>query len=150
MRFETPHALKVDHEALHETLRRGTKEGGALGAAAVAVAELLHPHFLKEEEYALPPLALLGALARGPVTPDMAEVLALTDSLKAELEQMLAEHQAIVAALAGLSAAATAAGKTEYVEFASALTLHAQTEEQVMYPAAILVGEYVRKSLGIT
>ena len=32
-------------------------------------------------------------------------------------------------------------------EFADALTLHAQTEEQVLYPAAILVGEYVERSL---
>ena len=30
------------------------------------------------------------------------------------------------------------------MEFAESLTLHAQTEEEVMYPAALLVGEYVR------
>ena len=32
---------------------------------------------------------------------------------------------------------------TEYVEFAEDLKLHAQTEEEVTYPAAILVGEYL-------
>ena len=31
----------------------------------------------------------------------------------------------------------------EYVHFAEKLTMHAQTEEQVLYPAAILVGEYL-------
>ncbi|MCL5736871.1 MAG: hemerythrin domain-containing protein [Actinobacteria bacterium] len=149
MRFETPHALKAEHDELHETLRHGTKESGALGAAAVAVAELMHPHFLKEEEYALPPLALLGQLAHGAVTPEMTDVLALTDKLRAALDEMLTEHQAIVDALEKLSAAAKEARKTEYVEFAEALTLHAQTEEEVTYPAAILVGDYVRKSLGV-
>jgi len=30
------------------------KEGGKVGKAAKAVANVLHPHFEKEEEYALP------------------------------------------------------------------------------------------------
>ncbi len=144
MEFVIPGPLKIEHEELHDTLRKGTKESGELGAAAVAVAELMHPHFLKEEEYALPPLGLLRDLAQGVVTPDVRDVLVLTDKLKAELPQMLAEHQSIVAALERLSMTAKAAGRPEYVEFAESLTLHAQTEEEVMYPAALLVGEYVR------
>jgi hypothetical protein len=146
--FETPPSLKAEHEELHDTLGRGTKESGELGAAANVVAQLMHPHFLKEEEYALPPLGLLGELAQGVITPDMKDVLVLTDRLKADLGQMLAEHQGIVRALAGLSAAARDAGKSEYAEFAAALTLHAQTEEEVTYPTAILIGDYVAKSLG--
>lgn len=144
MEFAIPHPLKIEHEELHDTLRKGTKESGELGVAAIAVAELMHPHFLKEEEYALPPLGLLGDLSQGIMTPDMRDVLVLTDKLRADLPQMLAEHQSIVAALEKLSAAAKATDKKEYVEFAEALTLHAQTEEEVMYPAALLVGEYVR------
>jgi hypothetical protein len=35
------------------------------------------------------------------------------------------------------------------VEF-EALTRHAQTEEEVTYPAALLIGEYVRKSISAT
>jgi hemerythrin superfamily protein len=34
-----------------------------------------------------------------------------------------------------------------FAEFARKLILHAQMEEEVMYPAAILVGEYVRLAL---
>jgi len=147
MEFQIPRPLKIEHEELHDTLRRGMKENGELGAAAIAVAELLHPHFLKEEEYALPPLGLLHEMAQGLVTPDMKDVLVLTDRLKADLPQMLAEHQSIVVALEILSAAAEAAGKKEYVDFAWALTLHAQTEEEVTYPTAILIGEYVRAKL---
>jgi len=139
--------MKLEHEELHEMLRKATKEPGELGEAATAVAKLMHPHFIKEEEYALPPLGLLRSLSEGKVIPEMAEILVMTDKLKAELPQMLAEHKAIVAALEKLSAAAEKARKREYVEFAKALMLHAQTEEEVAYPAAILIGEYVRERL---
>lgn len=148
MEFMIPPGLKTEHAELHATLRKGTEESDELGAAALAVAELMHPHFLKEEEYALPPLGLLGDLCRGVVAPGARDVLVLTDKLKADLPQMLAEHRSIVAALERLSSAAREAGRPEYVQFAEALTLHAQNEEEVMYPAAILVGEYVRIKTG--
>jgi hypothetical protein len=149
MKFEIPHPLKIEHEELHGILRKATKEPGDVGDSAKAVAELMHPHFLKEEEYALPPLGLLHDLAQGKVTPDMKDVLMLTDKLKAELSRMLAEHKLIVAALEKLSLTASKANKQEYVEFAEALTRHAQTEEEVSYPTAMLIGEYVRGKLGL-
>lgn len=147
MRFEIPKPLQVEHEELHARLVKATKAPGAVGEAAREVARLLHPHFVREEEFALPPLALLAPLARGDVTDEMAEVLPMTRRLKAELPTMLAEHKQIVGALDELRAAARAAGLAEYERFAEALVLHAQTEEQVMYPAAILVGELVARSL---
>lgn len=147
MEFAIPGSLKAEHEELHAVLGAATREEGELGVAASAVAELMHPHFLKEEEYALPPLGLLRDLSHGDVTPDMKGVLSLTDKLKADLDQMLKEHQLIVAALDSLATVAARAGRTEYVEFTEALKLHAQTEEEVSYPAAILIGEYVRAKL---
>lgn len=146
--LQVPQPLETEHHELHAELAKATTAGGKVGAAAKAVAKVLHPHFLKEEEYALPPLGLLSALAAGTVTPDMANVLVMTDKLKADLPQMLAEHKAIVAALDKLVAAARAEKHPEYVRFAEQLKLHAQTEEQVLYPAAILVGEYVKLRLG--
>jgi hypothetical protein len=147
MKFEIPKPLQVEHEELHATLVAATKEVGFVGEAAREVARLLHPHFVREEEFALPPLALLSALARGDVTPDMVEVLPMTRRLKAELPTMLAEHEQIVGALEKLRAAAHAADRSEYERFADALVLHARTEEQVLYPAAILIGEHVARSL---
>ena len=108
MRFSIPTAMKAEHDELHSELVHATKAGGQTGEAAEAVAKVLHAHFVKEEEYALPPLGLLTALARGEFEPGMAEVLAMTDKLEAELPQMLAEHQQIVAALEKLVAAAKA------------------------------------------
>lgn len=144
MTFEIPQSLKIEHEELHSILVRGTKAPGATGEAARAVAAVLHPHFVKEEQFALPPLGLLAPLARGEWTAGMRDVLTLTDKLKAELPEMLSEHRDIVAALDKLEKAARAGGQAEYVEFAEKLKLHAQTEEEVSYPTAILIGEYVK------
>jgi len=77
----------------------------------------------------------------------MRTVLKMTAKLKAELQQMLEEHKAIVAALKKLAEAAKKEKKIEYARFAEKLILHAQTEEEVNYPTAILVGEYLKLKL---
>lgn len=148
MTFTIPQPLQHEHEALHERLRNATQAGGEVGEAAKTLARLMHPHFVKEDEIALPPLGLLAALARGEWNADMAQVLTLTDQLVAELPQMLDEHRRIVEALNTLREAAERAGRTDIVAFAEALVEHARTEEEVMYPAAVLVGEVVRQRLG--
>jgi hypothetical protein len=148
MNFTIPRALKAEHEALHAELVTLTKAPGQVGDAARRVADLLHPHFVKEEEYALPPLGLLTALAEGRVTSDMRAVLAMTDRLKQELPVMLAEHRTVVAALDALAKAARTDQHSDAAQFAEKLRLHAETEEQILYPATVLVGEHVKLHLG--
>jgi hypothetical protein len=147
MKFAITKPMKVEHDKLHEDLVRATKSGGQTGEAAKAVARVLHNHFVKEEEYALPPLGLLVALAQDKFEPGMAEVLKMTDKLEAELPTMLAEHKDIVAALNKLIEAAKAENRPDVVQFAEKLMLHAEAEEQVAYPTAILVGRYVKQKL---
>ena len=147
MKFKTPQPLKAEHEELHAELAKATKVKGKIGDAAKTVAEVLHPHFVKEEEYAMPPLGLLPIIARGKVSMEMWEALMMTDKLKAELKQMLKEHKGIVGALKRLAAIAKKEKKMEYVRFAEKLMLHAKTEEEVLYPASILVGEYLKLKL---
>ena len=148
MDFKIPPPLKIEHEELHAELVKATQAGGKIGEAAKAVAEVLHPHFLKEEEYALPPLGLLHRLAEGEATSEMAGVFRMTDRLKTLLPQLLKEHQAIVAALQNLRETANHEKKSDYARFAEKLILHAQTEEEVLYPASILIGEYLKQKLG--
>jgi hypothetical protein len=147
MDFTIPHMMEIEHEELHKELRKGTREGGQTGEAAKKVAKIQHPHFVKEEDFALPPLGLLPLLSKGRVTPDMKDILLMTDKLKTELNQMLKEHKQILNALKKLVAAAKKERKLEYLRFADRLTLHAQAEEELYYPAAILVGEYVKLKL---
>jgi hemerythrin superfamily protein len=80
----------------------------------------------------------------------MEEVLVLTERLENELAGMLNDHKEIIAALKQLLAAARAQDKVEYAEFAEQLIRHAQTEEQILYPAAILAGRYIRLKLGLS
>lgn len=148
MEFRIPLPLVLEHDELHVELAKATKAAGRIGTAAQAVAKLLHPHFVKEEAVALPPLGLLSALAEGKITPEMRDVLAMTDRLQAELAEMLEEHKAIVGALQELAAAAKQERKREYERFAEKLVLHTQTEEQVLYPTALLIGEYLKTKLG--
>jgi hypothetical protein len=90
MSFQIPPALQAEHEGASRELLRATKAGGRTGEAAQAVAKLIHPHFVKEEEYALPPLGLLGPLSKGKSEPDVAEALKMTEKLEAEMPQMVA------------------------------------------------------------
>lgn len=141
--LKTPASIASEHAELHETLERATKESGPLGAAARELDAALAPHFRREEEIATPPLGLLPALSTGEVTPDMRKVLPLTQALERELPQMLHEHEGIRAAARKFRSAAEAAGKTEYVRFSDQLAAHAREEEEILYPAAVLVGRYV-------
>ena len=148
MRIQIPKSLRVEHEELHDFLAAARQEPGELGDALRRVARLLEPHFRKEEAFAMPPLGLLVRLARHEVTPGMAEIYPHTDWLKNNLPTLMAEHDAIDAAVREVLTAARAVDRTDYIEFAGKLVNHLRIEEEVMYPAAILVGEYLRLLLG--
>lgn len=147
MPLHVPPSLKAEHDELHAELSRATKAGGRTGQAAEAVARVLHPHFEKEEEYALPPLGLLVDLVEDNIGQDIAAALRMTDKLEAELPTMLAEHKEIVAALKKLSDAAEKEAKPEYAHFAEKLMAHAKAEEEVSYPTALLIGRYLKLAL---
>ncbi len=155
MELKIPESLELEHEELHEQLYKGIKEGGKVGEAAKAVADILHPHFEKEEEYALPPLGLLTSLlleeqeqrkgGKSKITQEMKNnVISMADRLKTDLSHMVEEHNEIVSSLNNLIEIAKIENKKELVQFAEKLKLHAKTEEQVLYPAAILIGEYLK------
>ena len=139
-----PASMREEHDEIHKALERATMASGNVGAAARALAKVLHPHFEREEQIALPPLGLLAPLARGEFTSAMLDVLPMTDSLRSELPRMLQEHAAIHAATAKLGEVARAERNTAVVKLAEQLALHAQSEEELFYPAAVLVGDIVR------
>lgn len=143
-----PSSIKAEHKELHDEMAKAIKSGGRTSEAARAVEAVLAPHFEKEEAYAMPPLGLLAPLSRGEATPDMRSVLELTDKLEADMPSMLNEHQQIHAALERLSETAKAENKPEIAQFAERLAHHAKNEEEILYPAALLVGRYVRLKIG--
>jgi hypothetical protein len=144
---QVPGSIRVEHRAIHEDLVRATQAPGPVGAAARDLAAVLDPHFEREEQIALPPLGLLAPLARGELSLAMQAMLPMTDSLRAELPRMLEEHKAIHAATRRLGQSARAEGNAAVTRLAETLALHAQNEEEILYPAALLVGEIVRARL---
>jgi iron-sulfur cluster repair protein YtfE (RIC family) len=147
MEFQVPKSLKHEHEVLLLELVEATMEPGAVGEAAKEVSKVLYPHFMKEEEYAMPPLGILGMNAEGKPFPKMERIIAMAARLKAELGKMHEEHKTIVTLLHTLSYAATKANKPRYTRFYEKFVLHVQVEEEVLYPAAIMIGEYLKTKL---
>ena len=144
VQLRIPESMRVEHAEIHDRLVEATNASGAVGEAARELAKVLHPHFVREEEIALPPLALLAPLAAGEYSPGMREVLPMTDALRAELPGMLQEHEAIAAAARRLETVAREEGNGPVEALAKALQLHARSEEEIFYPAALLVGDLVR------
>lgn len=139
--------LHAEHDELHAQLVRATRVPGVVGEAALEAARLIEPHLAREEELAQPALALLADVVRGAMRAEMADVIPVTRRLKAELPAMFDEHRQIVAALETLGAAARRAGLAEYEALARSLIRHARLEEQILYPAAILLGQHLERVL---
>ena len=139
-----PSSVQEEHLELMAALIAAAQERGPVGEAARQLGDALQPHFAREERIALPPLGLLRPLSEGVVPPDAGAVLPLTDTLLAELPRMMEEHRRIAAALSHFEAVALNEGVHRHEMLVVSLRRHARTEEEVLYPAAVLVGDLVR------
>jgi hypothetical protein len=144
VRLETPAVLKGEHTALTLELESASVIGGRIGDAARRLMGLMAAHLKREEEWAFPLLSLLPHLAAGTVGEEMEVALPIADRLRRELSRLRQEHVAIVEAVEDLAEAARREGRDHYSKLAHELLEHARFEEAVLYPAALVVGEYVR------
>ena len=154
--FDIPEPIRTEHEELHARIEAAMQAGGRTGKAAKAVSDALTPHFEKEEKYALPQLGVTSRLVGvtpAPKEPKLSrqereDLITRTDRFREELPKMLEEHKAIGAAVEKLQRAAEAEKKPEQIALAEQIRQHAKTEEQILYPAALLIGEYARLQAG--
>lgn len=144
MKLEIPYSLKAEHDEIHEALHKATQLTGKTAEAAQKVARLLRPHFMKEEKYAMPPLALLQVLSKGEAAPEMKSLIREIDQFRKELPGMLDEHREIHLALRELIEVSTKENLYKVVDFSKDLMRHAKMEEEIIYPTAILIGEYLK------
>jgi len=147
MKLEIPEPLRLDEEELRVALQRASMAGGKTGAAARKLAKLLQPHLMKEEKDLLQTLAALLPIAKGEITADMREIPPKTDRLKTHVFEMVREHSAIIEAARKLRRAAKAERKLKVAGFTERLLLRAWMDEVVFYPAAIVMGEYLKLTL---
>lgn len=145
---QMPESMRIEHDHIHHALEAATQAADPVGAAARELAAVLGPHFQRENQIALPPLGALSVLADGGLPADGDRLLAMTDSLRRELPGMLEEHVQIDAAARKLEAVARAHGAAEAERMAIELQLHARTEQEVTYPAALVIGDLIRARRG--
>jgi hypothetical protein len=141
---EVPSSIKKEHEYLLETIHQLTLSGDSTGHAAVKLYDLMVHHFKEEEEYVLPPLGLLPMLASEKLPAPGDDIIKLCGKLKSQLPHLNAEHQMIKAYMDELMQAAARENHPGIAAFEKELQKHANTEEEVFFPAAILIGEYLK------
>lgn len=142
--FQIPEPLQVNQNEMCVALERAAHSGGRTGKTARDLMKVLQPHLLKEEDDLLQTLGLLVPLAHNEFNAGMLGVLAKTQHLKARMFEIMREHVEIIDAAHKLLHAAHAEKKLSLVGFTERLMLRAWTDEVVFYPAAILIGEYLK------
>jgi hypothetical protein len=143
MELKVPQTLRFEHIELREQLYALTKEDNDLGAAARAVMELFYMHATKEEERVLPALEALPQLAEGKIPDSMTSLKEIAADLKGGLyEELHEDHRALLLALSKISDIALILGRNDQVKFVERFNLHAQMEEEILYPAARVAAEY--------
>lgn len=141
---KTPKSIKHGHEILCTELKVITYTSGEIGEKAKALEKVMYPHFEKEEKYALPPLGLLLALSEGSWEIDSDEAIKMSDMLKDKLAELKGEHDNISIAMENLRAVSMQENNLIVKQFLKDLLLHIEMEDQVLYPATILIGNYLK------
>jgi hypothetical protein len=149
MRAITPGPVREQYSDLYERLHAATRARGQVGEAATSAFMLLQAHYRKDMEFALPPLKYLSTLARGNVTSEISRLLTLSDKLKRELPHLYTEIDRITSALQRLADVAATEQKPEHVELARRLIHFLDLERDILYPASILVGEYIQQEIAL-
>lgn len=139
-----PSSLKKTHTALLNQLHQFTLVKDSSTKVALKLEELMLHHFMEEEDYILPPLGILPALASGQVPTQTKEIIALSEKAKSQMNHMSAEHQLIITYIEELKQASKEENRPAIIAFEKDVSKHAVSEEEVYFPASILAGEFLK------
>jgi hypothetical protein len=139
-----PSSIKSEHDSLLARLHVITLFQDSTGIVAIKLLELMEHHFKEEENFVFPPLGLLPSLASGEIHEKSEEVIQLTENLKSQLTHLSVEHQLIKSHMSDLERAARKDNHAGIIAFIHDVNKHAAFEEEIYFPAAILVGEYLK------
>ncbi len=135
--------LDEEHAELMGSLRKLSISGLSTGAAVTDLLTVLEPHFAKEEEIVMPMLALAQRLAEGDDVSIHSAPRAAKE-IEKEYRTMFREH-AKIRELAGRSGEAALAEKNaDAVETINWLSHHAEIEEAIVYPLALLAARLLK------
>jgi len=104
----------------------------------------LHHYFVKEEEYAIQPLVFLRLLTTDEFSSSMKDIMLMIKKLMNNVPEMVDEHKQLTTALNDFTKIARKNNNNYVEKFTQKLIIHAQNEEEILYPTALLVGEYLK------
>lgn len=138
--LKTPESLAEEHRELFGELRRLAAGDDRTGKEVRRLLDVLEPHFEREEEAALPLLGALRPLSEGKALADPSEAVSLRERFASEYPRMLEEHRQVKALIDDVRGAAEKAKQERALALMNELEHHAIVEEEVLYPAALLLG----------
>lgn len=141
---QMPQSLQHGHENLCTEIQELIEYGGRIGEKATILNKTMRPHFLKEERFALPPLGLLIALSEGNWEIDAQEAIEMADTLREKFHELANDHKNILKILDELNMAAEEENHFHAKMFVRNLIVHTELEDQVLYPATLLIGNYLK------
>ncbi len=141
---EVPSSILKTHASLLEQIHQMTLYKDSSGRVALKLEEFMQHHFAEEEDFILPPLGLLPSLARGQMPEQSKEGIQYSEKISSYMNHMSAEHQLINAFIEELKQACDKEQLPEMIEFQKQVMHHATSEEEVFFPASILIGEYLK------
>lgn len=139
-----PESLRLSHAQLNAALLEAMGAGGQTMIAAEVLAQLLESHLHKEDREILRILGLLGPLAADGVDLADLEDFDKWDAIEASETSLRQEHSALVVAAENLRTAARAEGANGAVDVAERLLMRIRLDEEIFYPAALLIRSYLR------
>lgn len=143
MKPKIPKSIQHEHESLCAELKNVIDTGGAVGEKAKLLRDALAAHLAKEEKYALPPLGLLLSLSEGRWEIDQQEAVKMAEMLYLKRSEMKKDHEKILKYLNDLKELLGEEDSFRTKQFVKDFMLHIELEDQVLYPATILVGNYL-------
>lgn len=141
---EVPFSIKQEHDTLLRQIQKLSLFEDSAGQAGKKLHQLIEHHFKEEESFVLPQLGLLPLLASGKLPDRGAEVIELSGKLESHLLHLKAEHQLIKAYVDELKQVAAKKDLPEIIALEEELKKHANTEEEIFFPAAVLVRDFLK------
>jgi hypothetical protein len=141
---EVPSSIKKAHIHLLEQIHMMALYKDGSGHVAKKLEDLMQHHFREEEDFILPSLGLLPLLARGQEPEHATDVVLLSEKAESMLNHMSVEHQLINAYVAELKQASAKENLPDIIKFENEVLNHATSEEEVFFPASILIGKYLK------
>ena len=134
--------MEKEHKEIHEKLESIVSSTGNTAGVAKEVQSVMQPHFEEEDRLSIPVLGVLLPYVNGTLTEEAKDqAIQLSQQFKQKYPTMLEEHKQIVTALSKLESTAISENRQDVLSFISQLRNHGMNEEQVTYPATIVIGE---------